>query len=170
MLYSWKFLPNSARPTLATSRSHDLYIDNRLYVASYCWLYDKDPTPSFIGNKPLLGVARLNFITISVDAGRLPRALKKLKFRCESAVNNETVSRQNLWAGNFAKSMTSEVNHELLLANRRSIYFTDILYNCMPWEYRSTINDPFPRGWLYSSVYLSIVCFGNGKVMGSNSD
>ena len=83
LLYSW-------------TRSHDLYIDNSLYVASYCWLYDKDPTPSFIGNKLFPGVARLSFIAISVVAGRLPRALKKLKFRCESAVNNETVSRQNL--------------------------------------------------------------------------
>ena len=47
------------------------------------------------------------------------------------------------------------------------IYFTIAF---IPREYRSTINDPLPRGWLYSSVYLSIVCFGNGKVMGSNSD
>ena len=28
--------------------------------------------------------------------------------------NNETVSRQNLWAGNIAKSMTSEGNKALL--------------------------------------------------------
>ena len=31
--------------------------------------------------------------------------------------NNETVSRQNLWAGNIAKSMTSESNATLLAAN-----------------------------------------------------
>ena len=31
--------------------------------------------------------------------------------------NNETVSRQNLWAGNIAKSMTSEGNSALLPAN-----------------------------------------------------
>ena len=33
------------------------------------------------------------------------------------ASNNETVSRQNLWAGNIAKSMTSEGNSTLLPAN-----------------------------------------------------
>ena len=38
---------------------------------------------------PLLGVARLNVITISDNAGRLPRAMKKLKFRCESAVRKD---------------------------------------------------------------------------------
>ena len=32
--------------------------------------------------------------------------------------NNETVSRQKLWAGNIAKSMTSEGNSALLPANR----------------------------------------------------
>ena len=31
--------------------------------------------------------------------------------------NNETVSRQNLWTGNIAKSMTSESNATLLAAN-----------------------------------------------------
>ena len=31
--------------------------------------------------------------------------------------NNETVSRQNLWAGNIAKSMTSEGNSALLPEN-----------------------------------------------------
>ena len=29
------------------------------------------------------------------------------------------------------KSMTSEGNHALLLANRRSVYFPDILYDCI---------------------------------------
>ena len=33
------------------------------------------------------------------------------------ASNNETVSRQNLWAGNIAKSMTSEGDSTLLPAN-----------------------------------------------------
>ena len=33
------------------------------------------------------------------------------------ASRNETVSRQNLWAGNIAKSMTSEVNNAMLPAN-----------------------------------------------------
>ena len=32
-------------------------------------------------------------------------------------LNNETVSRQNLWAGNIAKSMTSEGNSVLLPTN-----------------------------------------------------
>ena len=49
-------------------------------------------------------------------------------------MNNETVSRQNLWAGNFAKSMTSEVNHALLLANREKCIFswyTLQLHSCL---------------------------------------
>ena len=38
-------------------------------------------------------------------------------FRGHMTSNNEIVSPQNLWAGNIAKSMTSEGNSALLPAN-----------------------------------------------------
>ena len=49
-------------------------------------LKTKTPLHPLQPTNPLLGVARLNFIIISDNAGRLPRALKKLKLRSESAV------------------------------------------------------------------------------------
>lgn len=63
-----------------------VFLDNRFTWHHSIGFKTKTPLHPLQPTNPLLGVARLNFITVSDNAGRSPRALKKPKFRCESAV------------------------------------------------------------------------------------
>ena len=93
------------------------------YISSWCWL-----TSTYLNILIWFSIEVLHH-AFHLQKKRLPlKLLHSRKFLPNSAgshwllrghmtSNNETVSRQNLWAGNVAKSMTSESNSARLPAN-----------------------------------------------------
>ena len=102
--------------------------------------------------------------------------------------NNETVSRQNLWAGNIATSMTSEGKSALLPANvdrshTEKVFFVGYISNHLKTGHEVNCSLRFPSGtvikcWVYhqyavnllrlSPMWLNINCAlldGNASVL-----
>ena len=96
--------------------------------------------------------------------------------------NNETVSRQNLWAGNIAKSMTSEGNSALLPArvdrsHTEKVFFVGYIPDHLKTGHEVNSSFCFPSGpiincWIYHryavNKWLNINCAlldGNASVL-----
>ena len=78
------------------------------------------------------------------------RTLKWL-LRGHMISNNETVSRQNLWAGNIAKSMTSEGKSALLPArvdrsHTEKVFFVGYISNHLKTGHEVNSSFCFPSG------------------------
>ena len=71
--------------------------------------------------------------------------------------NNETVSRQNLWGGNIAKSMTSEGNSALLPANvdcshTEKVFFVAYIPDHLKTGHEVNCSFYFPSGPIINQV------------------